>query len=128
MTLTLKKPTTRNGVTYCGLSPHTGLPYYLTSHDEDFRCTWKDACMAARQASALGFRDWRVPTMDEMDILYALRDQIGGFEDDWYWTSAPYFLTYGWKIHMGTGARKLWSRSSRLRIRFVCGPDHCVQE
>lgn len=44
---------------------------------------WNDANKACER---LG-RGWRLPTKDELNILYNNKDKIGGFEFDYYWSS-----------------------------------------
>ncbi len=37
-----------------------------------------------------GYHDWRIPTLDELQELYKLRNQIGGFKNEKYWSSTVY--------------------------------------
>jgi hypothetical protein len=38
------------------------------------------------------FNDWFLPSKDELDLMYQKlkRNEIGGFSDDWYWSSSEY--------------------------------------
>lgn len=37
-----------------------------------------------------GYHDWRIPTLDELKYIYNIRQQIGGFKDEPYWSSTVY--------------------------------------
>ncbi len=41
---------------------------------------------AEKKCRELG-KGWRLPTENELDILYKYRDKIGGFSPDGYWSS-----------------------------------------
>jgi len=45
--------------------------------------TWDDANKACEK---LG-EGWRLPTIDELQKIYKLKNKIGGFKDDRYWSS-----------------------------------------
>ena len=47
------------------------------------KMSWDDAI---KTCAALG-DGWRLPTIDELDILYENRDRIGGFASANYWSS-----------------------------------------
>ena len=48
--------------------------------------------MLCKNSTVGGFVDWRIPTIDELAILYINKDFIGGFKDDdpddYYWSSS----------------------------------------
>ena len=44
---------------------------------------WEDA----KKACADLGDGWRLPSKDELDVLCENKDEIGGFGDDWYWSS-----------------------------------------
>jgi hypothetical protein len=48
---------------------------------------WGDA---EKACSDLGV-GWRLPTKDELNVLYQNKDKIGGFVNDNYWSSNQYF-------------------------------------
>jgi hypothetical protein len=41
---------------------------------------------AVKACSALG-DEWRLPSKDELNLLYLNKDEIGGFADKFYWSS-----------------------------------------
>ncbi len=56
--------------------------------------TWEVAKDRCEKNTAGGYNDWRLPTQDELAILYRKRNDIGGFastdsnnNEVWYWSS-----------------------------------------
>ena len=45
--------------------------------------SWDDA----KKACADLGDGWRLPTKDELNVLYENKDEIGGFANDYYWSS-----------------------------------------
>lgn len=52
--------------------------------------TWVTANSMCANSRVGGFTDWRLPTMDELMVLYNNRKIIGGFSDDYYWSNMYY--------------------------------------
>lgn len=48
---------------------------------------WSSANILCQGSTIGGFNDWRLPTKDELSVLYNNRDLIGGFSDAYYWSS-----------------------------------------
>ena len=34
--------------------------------------------------------DWRMPTKRELNLMYSQKSNIGGFNDNYYWSSSEY--------------------------------------
>ena len=51
-----------------------------------------------------GFSDWRLPSIDELEQMYLLREEIGGFNGGWYWSCTTGGSHYS-MISFSTGAR-----------------------
>lgn len=63
----------------------------ITQYSFPYKMNWgtaKGSCEALRGEGGLG-DGWRLPTKDELNILYKNKDSIGGFENDYYWSSTP---------------------------------------
>ena len=72
-------------------------------------------------ASALcGFTDWRLPTMEELKLLYPHRKMLGMVRR-WYWSSSPYVgvSSYAWVVTFSNGGVYRDYRSSFNRVRLV---------
>jgi uncharacterized protein (TIGR02145 family) len=57
------------------------------------------AGIAARLCSDLvlnGYNDWYLPSKDELHKLYLNKSAIGGFTDNYYWSSSEYGLGWDW--------------------------------
>ena len=57
--------------------------------DEDGNITEMDWDEAIKACADLG-DGWRLPTQDELNILYQNKDEIGGFVLDYYWSSTEF--------------------------------------
>lgn len=51
-----------------------------------------------------GFSDWRLPSVDELEQMYLLKEEIGGFNSGWYW-SCTNSGTHWSMISFSTGQR-----------------------
>lgn len=56
---------------------------------------WSSANSLCESSIVGGYTDWRLPTRDELMVLYNNREKIGGFVENYYWSS-----TYGFKDGM----------------------------
>lgn len=88
----LSLPTfTYNGHTYrVAPEPHTSYNQYIS---------WSDADAYCNNLTAYGYSDWRMPTYDELQMMYQNRNSIGGFINT---TSPTYSYTYFSYYHSST--------------------------
>jgi len=83
-----------DGTVYAGISPDTGKAMYATPADAPLTYTFNRAQKYALMLDANGYKDWRVPTRVELNVLFENRAAIGGFDgyrtpaDGWYWSSS----------------------------------------
>jgi hypothetical protein len=85
--------------------------------------TWSDAISVARNHRGGGYSDWRLPTKDELNLIYQnLRAKnIGNLGDSWYWSSSEHLDRFVWEqrfsdgYQVGTDARDptVWVRAVR---------------
>ena len=123
----------QDGSAYAGVSPDTGKPMYTTQ--EDVRggffglkrhFTLKGAFAAASKLKAHGRTDWRVPTKDELNVLFGNRAGIGGFDTTgsdpagWYWSSSRIY-DYAWAQRFSDGVQGYDYRYDASSLRCVRG-------
>jgi len=114
-----------DGTVYAGSL--NGKKIYTTPNDAPLTYTFKEVAQYAEQLNAqnfLGHDDWRVPTKDELNVLFNNRAVIGGFDesgsypDGWYWTSSPYNKFFGWAQRFSDGKQE-YGRDGFTSLR--CG-------
>ena len=76
----------------------------------------------------LGHNDWRVPTKDELNLLYQNREKgalsgtfnlTGSYPAGWYWSSAPYGDVGAWCQNFGDGDQDGNGRNDHYSVRCV---------
>ena len=60
---------------------------------------WKDAKAACAK---LG-KGWRLPTKDELAVMYRYKDKIGGFANVYYWSSTEGSNGTAWRQNFSSG-------------------------
>lgn len=91
---------------------------------------WKKAFERVKTVKAGGYKDWRLPTVEELFLL-ADRTKTGPAIDvaffpdcksDWYWTSTPYAASPGdcaWIVDFDGGDSYWDHQSDDFRVRAV---------
>ena len=82
---------------FVSVSQIIGTTYKLDSieiaqYDLPTEVTWYNA---KRECKELG-KGWRLPTKDELDVMYNNKDLIGNFVNTNYWSSTEYSSNYVW--------------------------------
>jgi hypothetical protein len=72
---------------------------------------WVDAKKAC---AALGI-GWRLPTKDELHILYQNKGKLGGFPDNFYWSSTEYDNNNAWYQNFANG----WQFDTGIKTLLV---------
>ena len=62
---------------------------------------------------------WRLPTKDELNILYVNKDKIGGFANSLYWSSTENGGNYAWFQHFVYGDQNDFYKSATSYVRAV---------
>lgn len=77
------------------------------------------AKMAARY-QADGYGDWYLPSKTELNIMYQLKDVIGGFDKDMYWSSTELNVGFCWGQNFsGYGGQYNQNKSSAYFVRCI---------
>ena len=73
--------------------------FEVAQYDFIEEMNWKDAKAACAK---LG-KGWRLPTKDELNIMYENKDKIGGFAYGYYWSSTEGSNGDAWGQGVGNG-------------------------
>jgi len=76
----------------------------------------------ARAHNGGGYNDWYLPSKDELNKLYLNRVAIGGFANDYYWSSSEYDASshsHAWFQHFGNAYQDGDFKYATRRVRAV---------
>lgn len=81
---------------------------------------WSSANTLCNNLVYYGYSDWRLPTKEELAMIYSKKDEIGGFSTSYYWTSSYRNLDYYFIISFYSGGISYSSDYCRVRaVRAV---------
>jgi hypothetical protein len=132
-----------DGSIYAGMSPETNGPMYVMPNDVSLGQTWHQAMRYAQQLDAHGHKDWRLPTANELLILFRAKAAIGGFIDKHARDRASYYacnhdsankpfaapdapLTHFCAANMNEGTCYSMPIDAAVSIRLVRTPNRLV--
>lgn len=114
-----------DGTVYAGISPDTGAPLYAAPGDTAQLYTYGEAKDYAAALTAYGHKDWRVPTPNELNVLFGNSALIGGFNvtssdpSGWYWSSAPGAHGTAWGQRFSDGWQRDFYANLKSEVRLV---------
>ena len=77
---------------------------------------WYDAKIYCKKLGA----EWRLPTKDELNMLYENKEEIGGFSNKFfYWSSTEYDFSSAWKQIFLNGCQLYSNKLSNNYVRAV---------
>ena len=90
---------------------------YLEVMTEDLegRYTWDDAMKACADLGD----DWRLPTKDELDLLYDNKEKMGGGAKHNYWSSTEFANKIAWSQNFGVGGQNVSNKYTTYYVRAV---------
>lgn len=89
---------------YIKLSPAIGN-IHMIAKKRSPEMTWDETFDYAKKLRTGGFSDWRVPTKEELEIIYKIKDRCGIEDTDWFWSSSTYVssASYAWSVDFDNG-------------------------
>ena len=87
----------------------------VMTEDLERTYTWDDAMKAC---AVLG-DGWRLPTKDELNLLYENKEKIGGFAGSYYWSSTEDGNFYAWYQLFNNGHRYSNIKDATYYVRAV---------
>ncbi|MFH1158334.1 MAG: ankyrin repeat domain-containing protein [Pseudomonadota bacterium] len=89
----------------------SGIPFEVAEKDEG-KMSW-DAAMKPRPDG------WRLPTLDELHLMYQHKDEIGGFTNGYYWSSTESNVTLSWFERVSDGYQGFNFKNYSYVVRCV---------
>jgi len=89
--------------------------------DKEFRSNWNNANQQCTQLNINGFTGWRLPTREELDLMYKNLKQkgLGGFDNNWYWSSSQEDNANAWRQNFDNGRQSANLKRDPNRVRAV---------
>lgn len=92
----------------------------LMVQTEDRGCVdWASAKLLCENSTVAGYNDWRLPTKEELAALFDNKEQIGGFEEEGYWSSSNYGSYYYYVDFSNGIAQRAFSNNDHYYVRAV---------
>ena len=89
--------------------------FEVAQYDFPNRMNWKDA---KAECAKLG-KGWRLPTKDELNIMYENKDKIDGFANGYYWSSTEYSNSYAWLQFFDSVEQSYNYKKTKYTVRAV---------
>jgi hypothetical protein len=70
-------------------------------------------------ANGQKFRDWRMPTKYELNEIYLQQGAIGGFANNYYWSSTELDFNLAWKQNFTNGGQSNGNKGTNFYFRAV---------
>ncbi len=96
-----------------------------TTQDQSIANTWYDAqdvvtVVTNHDIEGQAFTDWRLPTKNELNILYEQRLVVGNLANDYYWASTSSDSSNGaWVQSFSSGYQNIFSKNHAVRVRAI---------
>lgn len=66
-----------------------------------------------------GYNDWFLPSKNELNLLYQQKNFIGGFANDYYWSSSEHDSLNAWYLYFPYGSQYYTKKDSAARVRPI---------
>ena len=89
------------------------------TEDHNGELSFYDAMSYCNALTVGQYDDWYLPSKDELNRLYEKQTAIGGFTDDYYWSSTGYDSSSAWYQDFGVGFQFAGYMSYSFYVRAV---------
>jgi len=89
--------------------------FEVAQYDFEEEMTWEKA---KAECYRLG-KGWRLPTKNELNVMYKNKDRIGGFADDYYWSSTEYGSSHAWGQNVNAGYQLNYLKNVASYVRAI---------
>ena len=122
----IEAPSRRLGTHYGG-----GIVCYLDATGQhglivapsDFKdkMTWDQAIIQCQTLEYEGYRDWRLPSLNDLKKMYNAKSIVVSFSDtdDYYWSSSVEKKQIAWYQDFGDGSQSYGGKNFKLCVRAV---------
>lgn len=80
---------------------------------------WSSADVMSKSSIVGGFTDWRLPTIDELMILFNEQNHIGGFNGGYYWSGSDRDSGYHYYVSFSSGDIGVQRNYDKCYVRAV---------
>lgn len=80
---------------------------------------WSSADVMSKSSIVGGFTDWRLPTIDELMILFNEQNHIGGFNGGYYWSGSDRDSGYHYYVSFSSGGIGVYRNYDKCYVRAV---------
>jgi len=87
----------------------------IFKNDFPNQMTWDEALNSCKEMG----NDWRLPTLNELIVLYKKRDLIGNFDQEFYWSSKKGLIFGAWLVSFRDGNNDNISKERKCNVRAV---------
>lgn len=97
----------------------TGEHGLIAATEDLGKLTWTVAQRKCASYRVGGFTQWRLPTQDELSLLYLNRKHLGGYTSNIYWSSTEEGKDIAWGQNFTNGSKGKFDKQSDCYVRAV---------
>ena len=80
---------------------------------------WNDAKTICKEHRGGGYSDWHLPSKDELNKLFLKKNKIGGFSNNYYWSSTEDGNGLAWYQYFYNGYQYYSNKYTTYYVRAV---------